>query len=162
MGRVGFAVGLVLNVVGVVQLIRSSGQSAAVWLAVGGWTLFAVTFVELIARVRRDHARQASGLDTAGSDAWLIEKASTIDSYAIGPRVVTDDGILKSTKVQWPDGVYGQFKTQEFAESGAINGYRVTYEPHGKPKKVIRQPAVTRDQSGYVVDRPQIVVEFLN
>lgn len=161
-GRSGYAVGAVLNVVGLVQLIRDAGLSWLVWVAIGGWVLFLSALFELIARVRADARREQP--PEVGSDAWLIEKAGNMDAMMTGTRIYSNaHGVVKRSQLTWPDGSYGLFKAEAFDdESGAIDGYHATYEPTIGAKRVVRQPQVTRDPvTRQVVDRPNLVVEPL-
>jgi hypothetical protein len=74
--------------------------------------------------------------------------------------VITRDAneAATSAAVTWPDGAPGTYTatTLSTAFPGAVDAYTITY---GSPvEKTYTQPAVTRDSSGAVTNRPAITV----
>ena len=72
---------------------------------------------------------------------------------------VTNDanGAPVSASVIWPDGVTGTYSgTASATFPGAVDAYTVTRT--GTPVLTYTQPAVTRDENGYVTNRPAMTV----
>lgn len=72
---------------------------------------------------------------------------------------VTNDagGAPVSASVVWPDGVTGTYSGTASTEfPGAVDAYTVTRT--GTPVLTYTQPAVTRDASGRITNRPAITV----
>lgn len=155
-GRVGFVVGVILNILGVWAFVADSGFSAAVWFAIGGWVLFLATFWELLARVKQS-ANDDTAARTPGSSNWLLLHAASIEEMMVGERTVVD-GVVRRSPVRWPDGTRGEFVADRINMIGAIDSYHVTYEGKGG-RRTVRQPLVSRDASGHVVHRPEPIVE---
>lgn len=72
---------------------------------------------------------------------------------------VTPDGsgAPVSAVVEWPDGVTGTYSgTASATFPGSVDAYTVTRA--GAPTVTFTQPAVTRNASGYITNRPPITV----
>lgn len=68
------------------------------------------------------------------------------------------NGAATAAPVVWPDGTAGLYTatTVSTAFPGAVDAYTITY---GSPAtKTLTQPAVTRDGSGAVIQRPALTV----
>lgn len=115
-------------------------------------------------------ADPASG---AGSPSWLRSFAAAPDLMFSGPitRDPTTDAPT-SAAVVWPDDVGGTYTALALSTAfpGAVDSYEVTYAASGPEAyssfyqanyggaRTVTQPAVTRDASGAVTNRPTMVV----
>jgi hypothetical protein len=80
------------------------------------------------------------------------------DLLISGPITRDGNGAATSAPVLWPDGTVGTYTadTVSSAFPGAVDAYHVTY---GSPaSKTYTQPAVTRDATGAVTNRPALTV----
>lgn len=74
-----------------------------------------------------------------------------------GSVTVDVDGAPTSATVEWPDGVAGVYSgTASATFPGSIDAYTVTRT--GSPTVTYTQPAVTRNASGHITNRPAITV----
>lgn len=90
-------------------------------------------------------------------EAALVQLAA--DPSALFAGAVTRDanGAPTSAVVAWPRGITGTYSgTASVTHPGTINSYTITRV--GTPTKTYTQPAVTRDASGYITNRPAITV----
>lgn len=87
--------------------------------------------------------------------------AANLDAIVTGSVTRDSNGAATSAGVVWPDGGTGTYTatTVSTAFPGAVDAYTVTYIPPGGGTTVTyTQPAVTRDSTGAVTDRPAITV----
>lgn len=91
-------------------------------------------------------------------DYALRQLAREPDLLFVG--TVTRDGnnCATSANVVWPDGATGVYSATTVSGSfpGAVDAYTITKV--GSPTVTYTQPAVTRNGSGYITNRPAIVV----
>lgn len=90
-----------------------------------------------------------------GSDAWILANAN-LDLLIYG--TVTRDSNLAATAsyVRWPDGTYGVYNATSVSTAfpGAVDAYTISYTSLSAGTKIYTQPAVTRDSTGAVINRP--------
>lgn len=102
---------------------------------------------------------------------WVLVEVGGVESYSPYKALARDpDGIISgfitrdandaviSADVMWPDGVSGTFTatTVSVAFPGAVDAYTVTY---GSPVvRTYTQPLLTRNATGAVINRPEMVV----
>ena len=87
-----------------------------------------------------------------------IAIAASPDLIMTGTITRDANGAISSATVTWPDGTTGTYVTDTASTAflGAVDAYHVTY---GSPAtKTYTQPAITRDASGAVTNRPGIQV----
>lgn len=156
-GRIISFIGTASTVAMIVSWLIGSGQRAVVLAAVSGWTLFLATLWALIVKIRTEQ-QQGTALEQPGSNLWLIDRAAQLETMMVGQRTVNEWGVPTRSRVQWPDGTYGEFHATQTNPNGAIDSFKVTYEPPGGYRKVVCQPTVRRDAVGNVIDRPQMTV----
>jgi hypothetical protein len=92
-----------------------------------------------------------------GADWLKLHAGGNLDALITG--VVTRDanGVATSASVVWPDGSGGVFTaTSVNATWRAVDAYTVTWT--GSTTKTVTQPAVTRDSTGAVTNRPAMTV----
>jgi hypothetical protein len=110
-------------------------------------------------------SRQASA---SGGVAWATlapqvdysaALAATPDALVVGAVPRDGNGAATSAAVLWPDGATGTYTTlvASTAFPGAVDSYKVTHVLAGVTK-TYTQPAVTRDASGAVTNRPAMTV----
>lgn len=94
--------------------------------------------------------------------ASLVQLARDPDALFAGAVTRNADGAATSAVVEWPDkvngvavsGTYSGIASTTFP--GSINSYTITRNV--TPTVTYTQPAVTRDASGYITNRPPITV----
>lgn len=90
-------------------------------------------------------------------DAALTALAAVPEALFAGSVTVDANGVPTSANVKWPDGTVGVYSgTASGTWLGALDAYTITYA--GTPTKTYTQPAVTRDASGFITNRPAITV----
>lgn len=90
-------------------------------------------------------------------DAALVQLSREPESLFSGAITRDANGAPVSATVTWPDGVGGVYSgTVSTTFPGAVDGYTVTRT--GSPTITYTQPAVTRDPSGHITNRPAITV----
>lgn len=90
-------------------------------------------------------------------DAALVALARDPEALFGGAVTRDTDGAPISAVVLWPDGVDGTYSgTASTTFPGSVDSYTITRV--GSPTVTYTQPAVTRNPSGYVTNRPQITV----
>jgi hypothetical protein len=105
---------------------------------------------------------------TPGTSAFVIGGASSADLaavYAASPDLIASGAITRSTTgaatgfaVAWPDGATGTFAgTESTGFPGVIDAYTVTHTLAGVTR-TYTQPALTRDATGAVTNRPSMTV----
>ena len=95
----------------------------------------------------RDALLEAALLQLSRDPALLFTGAITRDGA----------GAALSASVTWPDGSPGIYSgTASEAFPGAIDAYTITRT--GTPTRTYTQPAVTRDTSGNITNRPALTV----
>lgn len=88
-------------------------------------------------------------------EAALVQLASDPSLLFTGAITLNADGAPLSASVVWPDGSPGVYAgTASVTFPGAVNAYTVTKV--GEPTRTYTQPAVTRDPSGNITNRPAI------
>lgn len=93
----------------------------------------------------------------ADVEAALVQLARDPSQLFAGSVTNDDDGAPISASVLWPDGVEGTYSgTASTVFPGAIDAYQVTRT--GSPVLTYTQPAVTRDGSGNITNRPEITI----
>ena len=93
----------------------------------------------------------------ADIEAALLTLARTPEAMFTGTVTRDADGAPTSAAVVWPDGTQGTYSgTPSVNWPGAVSAYTVTYA--ASPTKTFTQPAVTRDASGRITNRPAITV----
>ncbi len=93
----------------------------------------------------------------ADLEAALLALARVPDALFAGAVSVDADQVPTSANVVWPDGVAGVYSgtaSEEFP--GALDSYSITRA--GSPTRTYTQPAVTRNASGAITNRPEIIV----
>ena len=84
--------------------------------------------------------------------------ASSPDQIATGTITRSANGAATGFAVAWPDGATGTFTgTESTSTPGAIDSYTVTHVLAGTTV-TYTQPALTRDSTGAVTNRPNLVV----
>jgi hypothetical protein len=81
-----------------------------------------------------------------------------LDDIITGTITRDSNGAATSASVVWPDGTAGTYTATTLNSTflGAVDGYTVTY---GNPVRLtFTQPAVTRNASGAVTNRPAMTV----
>jgi len=84
--------------------------------------------------------------------------AMNLDDIITGTITRDANGAATSAGVLWPDGTTGTYTATTLSSTflGAVDGYTVTY---GSPTRLtFTQPAVTRNASGAVTNRPAMTV----
>lgn len=95
----------------------------------------------------RDHTLQGVLVQFVADPSLMWSGTVTRDS----------NGAPTSAAVKWPDGVTGTYSgTASTSFPGAVDSYTVTRT--GAPVVTYTQPAVTRDPSGNITNRPAITV----
>lgn len=90
-------------------------------------------------------------------ESALLALARDPEQLFAGAITRNTDGAATSAVIEWPDGVTGTYSgTASVSFPGSINTYTVTRT--GTPTVTFTQPAVTRDASGYITNRPAITV----
>lgn len=90
-------------------------------------------------------------------DAALLQLSRDPSLLFAGSVTVDGDGAPTSATVEWPDGVAGVYSgTASATFPGSIDSYTVTRT--GSPTVTYTQPAVTRNASGFITNRPAITV----
>ena len=90
-------------------------------------------------------------------EAALLALARVPEALFSGAVTVNADGVPTSANVVWPDSVTGVYSgTASVDFPGALDAYTITRA--GSPTKTYTQPAVTRNASGAITNRPAIVV----
>ena len=90
--------------------------------------------------------------------AVLLGAAANPDQLAVGTITRSGTGAAVGFSVSWPDGAIGTFTgTESTAIPGAIDAYTVTHILSGDTI-TYTQPALTRDGTGAVTNRPALVV----
>lgn len=102
----------------------------------------------------------ASSWVASGNATYVPLKTLALnpDLLISGPITRDGNGAATSAPVLWPDGTVGTYTadTVSSAFPGAVDAYHVTY---GSPaSKTYTQPAVTRDATGAVTNRPALTV----
>lgn len=101
-------------------------------------------------------AARMNDLETDLENA-LVQLARDPEQLFTGAVTNDADGAPISASVVWPDGVTGTYSgTASTTFPGAVDAYTITRT--GTPVLTYTQPAVTRDTSGYVTNRPAITV----
>jgi hypothetical protein len=102
------------------------------------------------------NAARLNALET-DLDAALVQLAADPSLLFSGAVTRDANGAPTSAVVAWPDGVAGTYAgTASGTWAGTISAYTITRV--GTPTKTYTQPAVTRDASGYISNRPAITV----
>lgn len=90
-------------------------------------------------------------------DAALVALARDPSQLFSGSVTRDGNGAPTSATVAWPDGVAGVYSgTASATFPGSVDAYTVTRT--GTPTLTYTQPAVTRNASGYITNRPPITV----
>lgn len=90
-------------------------------------------------------------------EAALLQLARDPGQLFSGSVIVDGNGAPTSASVLWPDGVMGVYSgTASGTFPGAVDAYTVTRVD--TPTKTFTQPAVTRNASGYITNRPAITI----
>jgi hypothetical protein len=90
-------------------------------------------------------------------EAALVQLARDPSQLFSGSVTSDGNGAPTSASVVWPDGVTGVYSgTASGTFPGAVDSYTLTRS--GAPTITYTQPAVTRDASGYITNRPAITV----
>lgn len=90
-------------------------------------------------------------------EASLLQLARDPGQLFSGSVIVDANGAATSASVVWPDGVVGVYSgTASTTFPGAVDAYTITRVD--TPTKTFTQPAVTRNASGYVTNRPAITI----
>ena len=93
----------------------------------------------------------------ADLEAALVALAADPSLLFSGAVTRDSNGVPTSASVVWPDGVAGVYSgTASTAFPTAVGSYTVTRAV--TPTKTYTQPAVTRDGSGQITNRPLITV----
>jgi len=101
---------------------------------------------------------EAQHVAVIGSGVWLKLHAANLDALITGAITRDSNGAATSAAVVWPDGKPGTYTATSVsaAHPGAVDAYTVTY---GSPvTSTVTQPAVTRDATGAVTNRPAMTV----
>lgn len=87
--------------------------------------------------------------------AWTYSQ-----SYALTTITRNSDEAITSAIVVWPDGASGIFTTDTLSSVfvGAIDAYHVTYIPETGPTKTVTQPLLIRNDSGSVINQPDLIL----
>ncbi|MDN4646457.1 hypothetical protein [Arthrobacter sp. PsM3] len=102
------------------------------------------------------NAARLNALET-DLDAALTALAADPSLLFSGAVTRNGNGVPVSASVIWPDGVAGIYSgTASTAFPTAVDAYTVTRAV--TPTKTYTQPAVTRDASGQISNRPPITV----
>lgn len=107
---------------------------------------------------RQQAEEAAAKVPVSGTDAWLRLHAANLDALITGAITRDANGAATSAAVVWPDGTPGTYSATSVSTAfpGAVDAYTVTY---GSPAaRTVTQPAVTRDASGAVTNRPAMTV----
>lgn len=98
--------------------------------------------------------------DAAGAYTSFATIAANPDLLTFGTITRDANGAATSAPVTWPDGTTGTYTatTVSTAFPGAVDAYTITYAPAGGTTKTYTQPAVTRDTTGAVTNRPALTV----
>lgn len=101
-------------------------------------------------------------IDTTLSEHLRLVCARDPELIIIGDITRDGDGLVPTADCVWPDGAPGTFTVEDYSDDfpGAVDSYSVTYEPVGEPTRwrTLTQPVMTRDLSGAVIERPDIVI----
>lgn len=90
-------------------------------------------------------------------DAALVALARDPSQLFSGSVTPDANGAPTSASVKWPDGVTGVYSgTASATFPGSVDAYTVTRT--GTPTLTYTQPAVTRNASGHITNRPPITV----
>ncbi len=102
------------------------------------------------------NAARLNALET-DIDSSLVQLAADPSLLFSGAVTRDGNGAPTSANILWPDGVVGTYAgTVSGTWPGTISAYTITRV--GTPTKTYTQPAVTRDASGYISNRPAITV----
>lgn len=96
---------------------------------------------------------------SVAGDGNLLAWAGNVDALVTGVVTRAASGAALAAAVTWPDGATGQYTatTVSAAFPGAVDAYTVTYVADGTTR-TITQPAVTRNASGAVTNRPALTI----
>lgn len=100
----------------------------------------------------------AIGLGGGGADATATVLKAWVESGAYQMTIITPDSdkVISSATVKWPDGSSGTFtRTSKNATWVAVDAYTITHVDSGQ---IVTQPAVTRDSSGTITNKPELTV----
>lgn len=101
-------------------------------------------------------AARLNALETDLENA-LVQLARDPSQLFSGAVTRDGNGAPTSATVAWPDGVAGVYSgTASTTFPGSVDAYTVTRT--GTPTLTYTQPAVTRNASGYITNRPAITV----
>ena len=90
-------------------------------------------------------------------EAALMQLARDPSQLFAGSVTSDANGAAISATVEWPDGVTGVYSgTASGTFPGTVDAYTVTRT--GSPTITFTQPAVTRNPSGHITNRPPITV----
>lgn len=90
-------------------------------------------------------------------EAALLQLARDPSQLFAGSVTNDGNGAPISAVVEWPDGVTGTYSgTASTTFPGSVDAYTVTRT--GAPTVTFTQPAVTRNPSGHITNRPPITV----
>lgn len=97
-----------------------------------------------------------------GGVAWVdlpAVLAADPGALVVGAVTRSPDGAATSASVAWPDGATGAYAATLLSTAfpGAVDSYTVTHVLGGVTR-TYAQPAVTRDASGAVTNRPAMTV----
>ena len=98
-----------------------------------------------------------SGSQNASSDVRLIEMVQA-GAYQMTSRTLDSDNVITSADVVWPDGATGMYDIVEKNNTFLVaDSFQVTYISD-TIERVVLQPLVTRNASGYITLKPALTV----
>lgn len=99
-------------------------------------------------------------IDNSLSTHLMLALARDPELIIIGTITRDSEGLVPTAELVWPDGSPGVFTVEEYSVDfpGAVDSYSVTYLPTVGPDKTYTQPVMTRDASGAVIVRPDMVI----
>lgn len=103
--------------------------------------------------------RSGATTNNPGSAAWLkLHAGGNLDALIVGAITRDSNDAATTAPVVWPDGTTGTYTatTVSTAHPGAVDAYTVTWA--GPTTRTVTQPAVTRNSSGAVTNRPAMTV----
>ncbi|SKT87659.1 hypothetical protein [Mycobacteroides abscessus] len=105
-----------------------------------------------------DQLAARAAIGAADADALLLSLAASPDLIATGVITRSGAGAAIGFSASWPDGATGTFTgTESTGFPGAIDSYTVTHVLAGVTT-TYTQPALTRNGTGAVTNRPALVV----
>lgn len=89
----------------------------------------------------------------------LVSLAQLLDPIIAGPVTRDGNGAAISASLVWPDGATGDYTATQISTAfpGAVDAYTCTHVLGGVTT-TYTQPAVTRDSSGAVINKPAMTV----